>query len=80
MHRAVAAVVPDRRISVDVSSSYLVEEAILDEAQSIQADVIVLGRSRKAAWRRFLGRLVGNGPAIAPFLRAHTDAEIVVVG
>ena len=62
-----------------VTRSFLLEEAIREEAETINADIIVLGKSQKATWRRVLDRIVGAGPDIVPFLCESTTAEIVVV-
>lgn len=79
IYEAIAPLVADRPVSVNVNRSFLVEEAILEEAESIPADVIVLGQSRKSVWRRVLDRLVGNDYRVAPFLCDRTGSEIIVV-
>lgn len=79
IHEAITPVMPDQSVSVYVSRSFLLEEAILEEAETINADVIVLGKSQKSAWRRVLDRVVGTAPDVVPFLRESTTAEIVVV-
>jgi hypothetical protein len=76
---AITPVIPDQSVSVYVNRSFLIEEAILEEAESIEADIVVLGKCQKALWRRCLNRLVGNDPDIVSFLCTHTGAEIVVV-
>ena len=76
---AITPVIPDQSISVYVTRSFLLEEAIREEAETIHADIIVLGKSQKATWRRVLDRIVGTGPDIVPFLCKSTTAEIVVV-
>ncbi|MFC7009430.1 hypothetical protein [Halalkalicoccus salilacus] len=76
---AVTPVMTVQSVSVYVSRSFLLEEAILEEAETINADVIVLGKSQKSAWRRVLDRVVGTAPDVVPFLREFTAAEIVVV-
>jgi K+-sensing histidine kinase KdpD len=79
IEKAITQVLADYPVTLSLNESYLVEEAIRDEAQSVRADIIVLGKSQKAKWRRFLNHIVGNDIDIASFLRAHTDAEIIVV-
>lgn len=76
---ATGAVIPDQPVFVYVSHSFLLEEAILGEAETINADVIVPGKSQNAAWRRVLDRVVGAAPDIVRFLCESTTAEIVVV-
>ncbi len=41
--------------------------------------MIVIGKDNRSRWRRFLSRLIGNDPAVVPYLREHTDAEIEVI-
>jgi nucleotide-binding universal stress UspA family protein len=79
IHEAIAPAIPDQSVSVYVTRSFLLEKAILEEAETINADVIVLGKSRKVPWRRVLDRIVGTGPDVVPFLSKYTTAEIVVV-
>lgn len=79
IQEAIAPVIPDQAVSVYVTRSFLLEEAIREEAETINADIIVLGKSRKTAWRRVLDRVVGTAPDIVPFLCEYTTAEIVVV-
>lgn len=78
IEKAIAPVLADCPVTLILSRSYLIEEAICDEAKSVGADIIVLGKSQKARWRRFFNRFVGNDIDIASFLRAHTDAEIII--
>ena len=79
IYEAITPVIPDQSVSVYVTRSFLLEEAIREEAETINADIIVLGKSQKATWRRVLDRIVGTSPDIVPFLRESTTAEIVVV-
>ena len=78
--RAIAPLLNDPNPSVTVRRGFLVEEIISDEAERMDADVIVLQKDDRSRWRRFLARLIGNDPAIVPFLRERTNAEIEVVG
>jgi K+-sensing histidine kinase KdpD len=80
IYEAVAPVVQNHPVSVSVCRSFLIEEAILEEAQASHADIIVLGKNRKPAWRRVLSRLVGADLEIRQLLCDQTDAEIRVVG
>lgn len=78
IYRDVSPMFPDRAVSLSVTRDFLVEEAILEEAKSVRADVIVVGKTQKRAWRRLLDR-VASKRDLVPFLRAHTDADVVVV-
>ena len=78
MSKAIAQILPEQLTTLSISRNMFVEEAICDEAQSMQADVIVLGKSQEAAWRRLLNRVLGNDPNIAAYLCTHTDAEVIV--
>jgi K+-sensing histidine kinase KdpD len=79
LYDAIGAIMPDRRVSVNVARSYLVEEAILKEAQSMHADVIILGKTQRPAWRRVLTHFLKADPKIERFLRERTDAVLVVI-
>lgn len=61
---------------------FLVEEVILEEAQQLDVDYIVIGKNQRPQWRRLLARIVGGGIELAPFLRKNTGpgTEIEVVG
>lgn len=63
-----------------VRRGFLVEETILDEAASRDADVIVIGRTRSGKLRRALSRLIGNDPDIEEFLRKNLDVRLEVAG
>lgn len=80
IHQATDPLIGNYPVSVRVCRGFLVEEVIREEAETNHADIIVLGQNQKPSWRRFLSRLVGNDPAIATYLRDHTDAEIELVG
>lgn len=77
---AIAPFFDDRTPEVLVRRGFLVEEVISAEAAYLDADVIVLGRTRKATWRRLLSRALGNDPAIATHLRDRTPGTVEVVG
>jgi nucleotide-binding universal stress UspA family protein len=66
--------------SYAVRKGFLVEEAILEEAASQEADVIVIGRTRSGRLRRALRRLMRNDPDIENFLRENLDVRIEVAG
>lgn len=66
--------------SYTVRKGFLVEEAILEEAASQEADVIVIGRTRSGRLRRALRRLMRNDPDIENFLRENLDVRIEVAG
>jgi len=61
-----------------VRSGLLVEETILDEVASQEADVVVIGRKQVSRWRRMVRRLVDD-PDIDHFLRQELDCDVVTV-
>lgn len=65
-------------MSVMTRQGFLVEEVILDEAREIGADVVVVGENRKAAWRRFLSRIVGNTPDVGGFLQQQLGQSVEI--
>ena len=77
---AIAPFFDDCTPEVIVRRGFLVEEVISAEAAYLDADVVVLGRTRKATWRRLLSRALGNDPAIATHLRDQTPGAVEVVG
>ncbi len=66
--------------SYSVRKGFLVEEAILEEAATQEADVIVIGRTRSGRLRKALRRLWRNDPDIENFLRENLDVRIEVAG
>jgi K+-sensing histidine kinase KdpD len=69
---AISSTINGIEASVITRSAFLVEEAILDEATQNGADIVVIGANQKPRWRRLIGRLLGNDPAIGSYLRKHT--------
>lgn len=61
-----------------VRSGLLVEETILDEVASQEADVVVIGRKQVSRWRQMVRRLVDD-PDIERFLRQELDCDVVTV-
>ena len=59
-----------------VRSGLIVEETILDEVASQQADVVVIGRKQAGRWRRMIRRIVDD-PDVESFLRDELDCEVV---
>lgn len=60
-----------------VRSGFLVEETILNEAATEDADVVVIGRKQTGRWRRMMRRITGE-PNIGPFLREQLDCQVVI--
>lgn len=79
MTSAISAVLEDVEAAVVTRRGFIVEEVILEEADQLGADVVVLGANRRSRWRRLLRRLTGNDPDIGSYLRTNTDAGIDVV-
>ena len=69
-------------VAVLTRQGFLVEEVILEEAQQLNVDHIVIGRNQRPRWRRVLTRLVGDDVELASFLRknAGPDVAVEVVG
>lgn len=63
----------------DVSNAFLLEEAILYEAVQQKAEYVVIGKDRRARWRRILSYVLGTDVDLEGFLREHLNADLVVV-
>jgi K+-sensing histidine kinase KdpD len=63
----------------EVSKAFLLEEAILNEAIQQKAEYVVIGKDRRARWRRILSSLLGKNVHIESFLQKHLNANLVVV-
>jgi len=61
-----------------VRSGLLVEETILDEVISEEADIVVIGQKQKSRWRETVRRLLDD-PDLEHFLANELDARIVTV-
>ena len=59
-----------------VRTGFLVEESILDEVATEDADVVVIGKKQTSRWRRMVHRITDE-PDVARFLRNQLDCEIV---
>ena len=79
MYHAVAAHVGEVETEVLTRRGFFVEEVILEEAEANRADVVVVGADRTATWRRLLGRLLRNDPAVGSYLRAEADERTEIV-
>lgn len=77
--RAISSVLDDVTASVITRRGFFVEEVILEEAQDLHADVIVVGAEKKAVWRRLLRRLLGNEPAVGSYLEDHVTGQMDVI-
>ena len=80
--RAIAAVLDDVNAAAITRRGFFVEEVLLEEAEALEADVIVVGASQTPRWRRLLRRLLGDEPAVGAYLRQRTadGVEVVEVG
>lgn len=81
LSHAVAAVLDGVDAGVITRRGFFVEEVILEEAQAVGADVVVVGADGTPRWRRLLRRVLGDDPAVGPYLRRELadDVEIVEV-
>lgn len=65
--------------SYQVCDSFLIENAILEEAAHRNTDYVVIGRSARSRWRQVLARRLGLGIDLETHLEGHLDTELVVV-
>lgn len=63
----------------DVNNAFLLEEAILNEAVQQKVEYVVIGKDRRARWRRILSYLLGRDVHLERFLQEHLTANLVVV-
>ncbi|GAA0677785.1 universal stress protein [Natronoarchaeum mannanilyticum] len=61
-----------------VRKAFLVEETILEEVASEDADVVVIGHKQAGRWRRMIRKLVDD-PDVESYLRQRVDCELVTV-
>jgi nucleotide-binding universal stress UspA family protein len=61
-----------------VKQGLLVEESILQEIVSEDADIVVIGKKQASRWRAMIRRLVDD-PDIERFLKDKLDSRIVTV-
>lgn len=78
--RAIKPIVGEVDASLLLRSAFLIEDAIADEANTVGADRVVIGKKQRSRWRHLLSRLFGNEPDITAHLQEHTDATVDVVG
>lgn len=67
------------RTGYSVTSGLLVEETILEEVVSLDADVVVIGEKQAGRWRSMVRRLTDETD-VGEFLRTELDCEIVTAG
>ena len=67
---------PNARYSV--RQGLLIEETILEEIASEDADIVVIGKKQAGRWREMIRRLVDD-PDIEQFLRDELDCQVVTV-
>lgn len=82
IRRAITPLLNGLPVAVLTRRGFLVEEVILDEAQYLDVDYVVIGKNKRPWWRRVLTQLVGGEIELAPFLRknAGPDVAVEVVG
>lgn len=61
-----------------VRKGLLVEESILDEIASEEADIVVIGKRQAGRWRAMVRRLIDN-PNVEQFLRRELNCRVVTV-
>jgi nucleotide-binding universal stress UspA family protein len=67
------------RTGYSVTAGLLVEETILQEVVSLDADVVVIGKKQAGRWRSMVRRLTDETD-VGDFLRTELDCEIVTAG
>lgn len=77
--RAISSVLDDVTASVITRRGFFIEEIILEEAEGLDADVVVVGAEKKAVWRQLLRRLLGNHPSVCSYLKNHITEQIEVI-
>jgi len=79
LKQACEAVIGSReRVRYTVRKGFLVEETILDEVATEEADAVVIGRKQVSRWRRLIRRLTDD-PDIEKFLSEQLDTEVITV-
>lgn len=68
--------VPNARYAI--RRGLLVEESILEEIASEDAEIVVIGKKQAGRWRKMVRRLVDD-PDVEQFLRAELDCQIITV-
>lgn len=76
---AVATVLDGVDASVITRRGFFVEEVILEEAQAVGADVVVVGADGTPRWRRLLRRVLGDDPAVGAYLRGELSDDVEIV-
>jgi nucleotide-binding universal stress UspA family protein len=69
---------PLSRTRYVVRTGLLVEETLLDEIATLEADVAVIGGAHVSNWRQMIRRLVED-PAIESYLRTELDCDVITV-
>ena len=78
IRRAITPLLKEVPFTVLTRGGFLVEEIILDEAQNLDADYIVVGKNQRPWWLRIPSRLLGNDLKLASFLQKNTESNITV--
>lgn len=76
---AISAILDEPTPTVYVRNGFLIEEIVLEELSSLDADLIVLGKNQKSKWRRLLSRLTGNTPDLTDYLCKHAQTPVETV-
>lgn len=80
VRRLVGNIVTDVDVSYSTREGFFVEEIILDEVNSSQIDLLVIGRNRRRPWRQALDRLLGTGQDIGQYLQTRLPTTVDIVG
>lgn len=65
--------------SFHVRDTYLIENAILDEAGHQNADYVIIGKSMQPRWRQRLADYLGIGIDLESTLRHQLDAKLIII-
>lgn len=63
----------------EVDDSFFLEEAILDEIVEQKAEYVVIGKDRRARWRRILSRHLRRDIELESFLQEYSKGNLIVV-
>ena len=78
IRRAIAPLLNEVPFTVLTRGGFLVEEEILDEAQNLNADSIIVGENQRPWWQRIPSRLLGNDMELVRFLHNNTEPNVEV--
>lgn len=70
---------PLQNASYNINRAFLLEEEILNEANHLHPDYIIIGQSLRGRLMQLVAKFLGLGVDLESYLKQHLQAEIVVV-